>query len=72
MYIQLQPPTPLGVLNRRDGFALAVIDCRQEHPLIWVTAINATGEIWCAPNRRVRLQKNWTMGRDRPCAAPAA
>jgi len=51
------------VLGKGDGFALAVIDYGQEHNLIWVTAINETGEIWCAPNPKVRMASNWTMGR---------
>ena len=54
------------------GYAFAVIDYGQEHNLIWVTAINDTGEIWCAPNPRVRMQANWTMGRAKPPAITAA
>ena len=30
---------------------------------IWVTALDASGEVWCAPNPTVRFLKNWTMGR---------
>jgi hypothetical protein len=63
MFTQLLTPIPLHVLDKGDGFAIGVIDYGQEHDLIWVTAIDATGEIWCAPNPRVRLQPNWTMGR---------
>lgn len=62
---QLDPPIPVHVLDKGDGFAIGVIDYGQEHNLIWVTAIDATGEIWCAPNPRVRMQANWTMGRGR-------
>jgi hypothetical protein len=62
-FTQLDPMLPLHVLGKGPGFALAVIDYGQEHNLIWVTAINATGEIWCAPNPQVRLEGNWTMGR---------
>jgi hypothetical protein len=69
---QLEPPIPLHVLDKGDGYAIAVIDYGQEHNLIWVTAINDTGEIWCAPNPRVRLQSNWTMGRRKPPAMPGA
>jgi hypothetical protein len=64
-FTQLDPPLPLTVLGKGDGFAIAVIDYGQEHNLIWVTAINETGEIWCAPNPKVRMQTNWTMGRKR-------
>ncbi len=63
MLTQLNPPIPLHVLGRGDGQALAVIDYGPEHNLLWVTAIDATGEIWCAPNPQVRMQKNWSMGR---------
>ncbi len=63
MLTQLNPTIPLHVLGKGDGFAIAVIDYGQEHNLIWVTAITSTGEIWCAPNPKVRLDSNWTMGR---------
>jgi hypothetical protein len=68
---QLETPIPVHVLDKGAGFAIAVIDYGQEHNLIWVTALNDTGEIWCAPNPRVRLQANWTMGRAKPPAVVA-
>lgn len=68
MFVQLNPPLPVFVIGRGKGSAIAVIDYGPEHNLIWVTAIDATGEIWCAPNPSVRLQPNWTMGRH---SAPA-
>ena len=68
---QLDPPIPVHILDKGAGFAIAVIDYGQEHNLIWVTAINDTGEIWCAPNPRVRMQANWTMGRAKPGAVAA-
>ena len=30
---------------------------------MWVLIMDATGEIWCEPNERVRGKKNYTMGR---------
>ena len=69
MFTQLDPPLPLHVIGKGDGSAIAVIDYGQEHNLIWVTAIDASGEIWCAPNPQVRMQGNWTMGRKRSAAA---
>jgi hypothetical protein len=65
-FTQLEPPLPLTVIGKGDGFAFAVIDYGQEHNLMWVTGITATGEIWCAPNPTVRLQGNWSMGRAGP------
>jgi hypothetical protein len=64
-FTQLDPMLPMTVTDKGDGFAVAVIDYGQEHDLIWVVAITETGEIWCAPNPRVRMQGNWTMGRTR-------
>ncbi|KRB85412.1 hypothetical protein ASE00_01010 [Sphingomonas sp. Root710] len=65
-FTQLNPPIPLSVLGKGKGYAIAVIDYGQEHNLIWVTALNDSGEIWCAPNPQVRMDGNWTMGRARP------
>lgn len=62
-FTQLNPPIPLEVLEKGKGMAIGMIDYGPEHNLIWVTAIDATGEIWCAPNPKVRMQSNWTMGR---------
>ncbi|MXO66539.1 hypothetical protein [Altericroceibacterium endophyticum] len=67
MFTRLDPPLPLFVLDKGKGLALGVIDYGIEHNLIWVTAIDGTGEIWCAPNPKVRMQENWTAGR--PLAA---
>jgi len=63
MFVQLNPPLPVTIEENGQGYAIAVIDYGQEHNLIWVTALNATGEIWCAPNPKVRVQANWTMNR---------
>lgn len=72
MFTQLNPPLPVHVLGRGDGYAIAVLDYSQEHNLIWVTAITATGEIWCAPNPEVRMQSNWTFGRPKSSAVVAS
>jgi hypothetical protein len=68
-FTQLNPTLPMTVEGKGSGYALAVIDYGPEHHLIWVVAIDATGEIWAAANPTVRMQSNWTMGRG---AAPAA
>ena len=72
MFTQLNPTIPVHVLGKGDGYAIGMIDYGQEHNLIWVTAIDETGELWCAPNHKVRLGKNWTMGRgENPLIAKA-
>jgi hypothetical protein len=63
MFTQLDPPLPLRVLDKGDGYAIGLIDYGQEHNLIWVTVLNSNGEVWCAPNPKVRFTANWTMGR---------
>ena len=60
---QLNPSLPVTVEGKGPGSAFAVIDYGEEHNLIWVVAIDATGEIWCSPNPKVRMLNNWTMGR---------
>ncbi|MEO7384487.1 MAG: hypothetical protein ABIU18_06090 [Novosphingobium sp.] len=65
-FTQLDPPIPVQVIGKGKAMAIAVIDYGPEHNLIWVSAIDETGEIWCAPNPVVRMQANWTLGRPRP------
>lgn len=75
MFTRLEPPLPLHVLGKGDGHAFAVIDYGIEHNLLWVTAIDETGEIWCAPNPKVRMLRNWSLGRaqnDKVAEAKAA
>lgn len=71
-FTQLDPPIPLDVIDKGKGLAIGMIDYGPEHNLIWVTAIDATGEIWCAPNPKVRMQQNWTMGRAKPISGSDA
>lgn len=68
MFTQLATPLPVAVEGKGKGLAFAVIDYGPEHNLIWVTALDESGEIWCAPNPLVRMRQNWTMGRSDPMA----
>ncbi|MGP1394387.1 MAG: hypothetical protein ACTS3R_02625 [Inquilinaceae bacterium] len=68
MFTQINPPLPILSLSKGSGMAFGVIDYGPEHHLIWVTALDKSGEIWCVPNPDARLQSNWTLGRN---AAPA-
>lgn len=65
MFTRLDPPIPLHVIDKGSGQAFGVIDYGAEHHLIWVTALDDGGEIWCASNPQVRMQANWTMGRSK-------
>lgn len=69
-FTQLDPPLPVVALEKGKGIAHGVIDYGYEHSLIWVTAIDATGEVWCVPNSKIRMQTNWTGGRN-PASDPS-
>lgn len=62
MLTQLNPSLPMDT-PKGAGYAVAVIDYGLEHSLLWVVALNDTGEIWCVPNSKVRMQTNWSAGR---------
>ena len=62
MLTQLNPSIPMDTPKGR-GLALAVIDYGQEHNLLWVVTLDTSGEIWCVPNRDVRVPPNWSAGR---------
>jgi hypothetical protein len=65
-FTQLSPELPVTVIGKGNGVAFAVIDYGEEQNLIWVVALDDSGEIWCSPNPIVRLRSNWTMGRKTP------
>jgi hypothetical protein len=62
MFTQLAPPIAM-TCPKGEGYAIGIIDYSQEHHLVWVIAIDATGEIWSFSNPHVRMQQNITMGR---------
>ena len=69
MFSRLEPPLPVFILDKGPGYAFGLIDYGPEHHLLWVTALDAGGEIWSAPNPQVRLQENWSLGRKRKSGA---
>ena len=63
MFTQLNPPIPVSVEDKGNGYAIAVIDYGLEHHLMWVVALDADRTIWTAANPSVRVRSNWTAGR---------
>jgi hypothetical protein len=61
--LQLDPSIPVHVLGKGNGEAVGWIDYGKEDNLIWIVAINDTGEVWCAPNPQIRLLNNYSIGR---------
>lgn len=45
----------------KNGFAMAVIDYSQEAHLLWVIAMDDSGEVWCVTNGLVRVRPNPSM-----------
>lgn len=65
MILQLNPPIPVHVIDRGNGFAFLVTDYSQEHHKLWTVAMDDTGEVWDVPNPLIRMQWNWSMGRNK-------
>lgn len=63
MFTQLNPPIPVSVEEKGNGYAIAVIDYGLDHHLLWVVALDADCTIWTAANPCVRVRSNWTAGR---------
>ena len=63
MISQLDPMLPVYVPGMGLGYAFAIIDYSQEHNLFFAVAMDDTGEIWVLNNKKVRLQKNISLGR---------
>jgi hypothetical protein len=63
MIVRINPPIPLDTV-RGKGYAHFLIDYSQEHDLIWVVFIDETGECWSCRNADIKLQKNFTLGRN--------
>jgi hypothetical protein len=60
MFTELKVHIPVRC-PRGTGYAFAVIDYGQEHHLLFVIAMDDTGEIWTFPNPDVRVRPNETM-----------
>ena len=60
MIIQLDPTIPMDT-PKGPAKAHFLIDYGQEHHLLWITFVDATGECWTWPNPKIRLQENISM-----------
>jgi hypothetical protein len=58
--IQLDPTIPMDT-PKGPAKAHFLIDYGQEHHLLWITFIDATGECWTWPNPKIKLQANVSM-----------
>jgi hypothetical protein len=63
MILQLNPPIPVYIVGKGNGYAQVLVDNGPEYHLQWVVFMDETGECWTVENPQVRAQKNITMGR---------
>lgn len=64
MLTELRCPLECSVLSKDNtkGHVFAIIDYGPEADLIFV-AILDEGQVWCVPNKDIRIAPNWTLGR---------
>ena len=64
MLTELRCPLEVTVLSKdgAKGHVFAIIDYGPEADLLFVTVL-AEGEVWCVPNKDIRVAPNWSLGR---------
>lgn len=70
MILQLNPQIPVRIedpsntyLDGKIGQCVGWIDYSEEYDLMWVVALDDNGEVWTLPNSKIRLIKNYSIGR---------
>lgn len=63
-FTELRCPLECVVTSKEGakGNAFAVIDYGPEADLIFVVILE-DGQVWCVPNKEIRVASNWTLGR---------
>ena len=61
--LQLKPSIPVLVVGKGEGEAIAWFDYSKEDHLMWLVAMDNTGEVWLVPNPKIRLLENYSVGR---------
>jgi hypothetical protein len=61
--LQLNPSIPVEVTGKGTGEAVGWFDYGKEDDLMWLVALDSTGEAWLVPNRDIRFIKNYSIGR---------
>lgn len=62
--LQLNPSIPVLVLNKGEGEAVGWFDYGKEDHLLWLVAMDDTGEVWLVPNTEIRFIQNYSIGRN--------
>lgn len=65
MILQLNPSIPVFVTSKNsNGEAVGWIDYSKEDNLLWIVALDKSGEVWIVPNSEIRFLKNYSIGRN--------
>jgi hypothetical protein len=62
MILQLNPTIPIFT-SKGKAQAVGWIDYSPEHDFYWIVFIDETRECWILPNKEIRAQENYTLGR---------
>ena len=64
MITQLNPSIPVYVTSKdTTGECIGWLDYSKEDDLLWIVALDTTGEVWIEPNKNIRLLPNYSIGR---------
>jgi hypothetical protein len=66
--IRIDPPLPLYIIDKGNGYAHFLIDYGIEDHLYWVIFMDDTGECWTIANPQIRMQNNPTLNRNNSIA----
>lgn len=61
--LQLDPSIPVKT-PKGTAECIAWLDYGKEDNMIWVCAMDNTGEVWAVPNPDIRLLENYSIGRN--------
>jgi hypothetical protein len=61
--LQLNPSIPVFVTDKGKGEAVGWIDYDKEGDLIWIVALDENGQVWLAPNYKIRFLNNYSVDR---------
>jgi len=61
--LQLNPSLPVFVTDKGRGEAVGWIDYDKEADLVWIVALDDSGEVWLAPNHKIRFLNNYSIDR---------
>jgi len=62
MLLQLNPPIPVNT-PKGPGECWILIDYSKEDHLLWVVALDDSGEVWAYKNSDIRAIENISLGR---------